>query len=79
MKEEDLRWNDGNGTKLTYIETLKAMCDFNGTFGGHWHSNDEWERIKLQVSNMNEEHAKRKVFEIEDEAQCRLQMWIHAQ
>ena len=59
----DMRWKD-----FTYIETLTAMCDYYGTFSGRWHSNTFWAKTKNEIENMDEDQAKQKVFEIENDA-----------
>jgi len=80
IKKDDLRWDKGDYTvkcpeKMTYIETIEAMCDYYGTFCGRWHDNKFWAKTKAEIITMSEEDAKRKVFEIENNADDSLNEW----
>lgn len=80
INKDDLRWRKGTSynkdrEKMTYTETLSAMCDYYGTFCGRWHSNEFWARTKKELENMSEDEAKEKVFEIENDADAELCRW----
>jgi len=80
INTDDKRWKKGNHDDtnretMTYIETLRAMCDYYGTFCGRWHSNEFWAKTKTESETMTEAQAKEKVFEIENEAAGRLEDW----
>ncbi|MEA1999719.1 MAG: hypothetical protein U9N61_10430 [Euryarchaeota archaeon] len=74
----DLRWRK-EGEPMTYIDTLRAMCDWYGSFCGRWHSNEFWKRTKAAIGSMTEEQAKEKVFAIEDEANTNIARWRQSQ
>ena len=80
INKDDLRWTKGdyktkNPESMTYIETLMAMCETYGTFCGRWHSNDFWLKTKNEIDNMNEDQAKERVFQIENDADGSLDKW----
>ena len=72
---DHLRWTDSQTKeKLSWRETLKAMCTNYGTFCGRWHSNEFWKRTADNIPN-TEEECKQKVLEIESEADASLAYW----
>lgn len=80
INTQDKRWKSGRyddprSETMTYIETLRAMCDYYGTFCGRWHSNKFWAKTKKESESMTETQAKVKVFEIENEAEGDLAQW----
>ena len=80
INKDDLRWTKGdyktkNPEKMTYIETLRVMCDNYGTFCGRWHSNVFWKKKRSEILNMDETQAKKEVFQIENDADSSLAQW----
>lgn len=71
----DFRWNNKDGSKLTWRETLVAMCKNFGTFCGRWHSNEFWKTALTESETMTEEQAEAKVRQIEREADACLEQW----
>ena len=68
-KYDHLRWyNETRDKKLSWKETLIAMCKYYGTFCGRWHSNEFWKQTLDKVLSMSEEQCKEKVIQIEREA-----------
>lgn len=79
INKDDLTWWKGytceTDKKMTYIETLEAMCNYYGTFCGRWHSNEFWAKTVKELKNMSENQAKEKVFEIENDADGELYLY----
>ena len=76
LMNERYRWHKrGTDEKLSWKETLEAMCAYYGTFCGRWHSNDFWKRTKEQLTEMSEEQCKEKVIQIENDADASLDCW----
>jgi hypothetical protein len=63
------------GNKLSWKETLIAMCGYYGTFCGRWHSNEFWKETALKIEGMTEEQCKEKIIQIEHEADAELAYW----
>jgi len=70
-----MKWTNETGQKMTWKETLLAMCDYYGTFCGRWHSNEFWAKTKKELENMTEEQAEEKVRKIEKDADRLLREW----
>lgn len=76
MDESLLRWKDKEtGELLSWKETLRAMANDYGTFCGRWHDNAFWARQKQEVDNMTEEQAKKRIIQIEQEANRSQYYW----
>jgi len=70
INKDDLRWCKADGRKMTYIETLEAMCRVYGPFCGMGHNTAFWARTEKEARTLSESQAKAKVFEIEREAEA---------
>lgn len=79
IEKDDIRWyrsfDPKNNERLTYLETLKAMCNYYGKFCGRWHDNEFWHKTLRRAYTMTEKDAKKLVFEIENEAEADLAYW----
>lgn len=77
IEKDDLRWckHGKSDEKGTYLETLRAMCDCYGGWSGRWHDNEFWRKTLRQSYSLTEKDAKKKVFEIENEAEVSLGQW----
>lgn len=79
IEKDDLRGYKShdikNSERLTYLETLKSMCRYYGTFCGRWHDNEFWIKTLRESYSLTEKDAKKKVFEIENEAELELAYW----
>ncbi len=74
--DDHLRWVDRQTKeRLSWKETLRAMCAYYGTFCGRWHSNDFWETTALKINSMTEDECKAKIIKIENEADADLAYW----
>ncbi len=69
------KWKDREGNELSWVETLRSMCKYYGTFCGRWHSNEFWARELQGVDALTEEQAKQRIIEIEQEADRELAFW----
>ncbi len=74
-QNHDFRWEDSQRERITWKETLMAMCNYYGNFSGRWHDNAFWAKTRKEIKNMTEEQAEIKVREIEKEADTRLEEW----
>lgn len=61
--------------KMSWKETLEAMCQYYGTFRGRWHENEFWKATLESVPAMTEQEALDKILQIEREADADLQYW----
>jgi len=75
MSRDLRRSNKDTKEKLSYKETLEAMCKCYGSFCGRWHSNEFWKNTLDNLVNMTEEQCENKIREIEDEANSSLEYW----
>jgi len=78
----DYRWMrrgaDGNlnyDDRLTWKETLAAMCASYGKHAGRWHENDFWKATAAEVDGMTETECETKVRKIERDADAALALW----
>ena len=75
INKGSLRWSRKNLKVMTYIETLEAMCNNYSKFCGRWHDNKFWKKTKAEIKTMLEVEAKKKVFEIVNDADSSLAQW----
>ncbi len=79
IENDDLRWYENadpkNKNRVSYLDTLRAMCRYYGTFCGRWHDNEFWHKTLRLSYSLTEKDAKKKVFEIENEAEADLEYW----
>ncbi len=77
IDKDDLRWckRGDSSERTTYLEALRAMCKCYGGCSGRWHDNEFWYKTLRQSYSLIERDAKKKVFEIENEAEVSLEQW----